>query len=1341
MKKILYLLILIVSVTFRVGGQKSISFEYLGLSEGLSQISAISMLQDSLGRVWIGTRDGLNLYDGNNFRVFRSVPRDTSSLLGQNVLSLSQSEKHILIGTRLGLSLLNVETLKFDQYPFDEVKSVLAFRGKTMVGTSGGLFSLDKEMGKFERASEIFSVETSVNSLYKDHAGLLWICSSDGLYLYDSVYEEAAKVLSGNITAVFNDTRKRLWVGTDGQGVMLLDRQYNIVRTFSSNSGSENGNLVGDIVRDIDEDNSGNIWVGTFLGLSIIDGETFEVSNHQQNDEYPGKLLHNSIWSIMKDYQGTMWVGTYFGGVHCYNPEYQVFHRYAIMDAHGGGTGFRVIGNMLEDSENNLWIATEGGGLDYFNRKTGTFLHYTTHNGKGKSLSSNNVRALYLHNNETLFVGTHYGGLNKLDIPSGKIRHFRSEKNDSSAIQCNIVNEIIPFGSDYLLATHQGVIRFDPETEVFSHFIESEVERERVGPVIYTLFEDSFGKLWIGTEKRGVFCYDVKRGVIDNYAYSIDNKSSVSNNSISCIFEDHRFRLWVGTLGGGLNRYLREEDRFVNYLDKVGGFSGNFIYGIEESRFGNLWVATSKGLSRFDIDHEQFYYYHESNGFPLQELNQGALYLTSDGTVFVGGVHGLISFKEEDLLNNDIRFSLVFSSLYVNNSEVMPGDNTGILKKDLPFVEDITLKASQNVFTVHFSGCNYVPQHKALYQYKLEGFNEDWVEAGSRNFVTYTNLNPGDYLLKVRGVSGVEKNVIDEKVLRIHVLPPWYKTWYAILFYVLVFIALVLWVNYFYLSKARLADSLKAERQEKEKIKELNQIKLKFFTNISHEFRTPLTLITGILEAVLENTKPTARNYGRLLMVKHHALRLNNLITELLDFRKMEQGYIKLKVSENKLSDFLNNIREAFSEHAQHRQIRFDCRNCSYDGSIWFDVRQMEKVFFNLLSNAFKVVQDEVGKVSLEVIDQQGEVDIIVSDNGVGMTPEEAKYVFDRFYQTGSADLNTAKGTGIGLALTKMLVEEHGGRISIKSEKDKGTAFTISLKKGNRHFNAEELVPHKDIVPVDNAFLAEQPVPEEKMDEAPENAPLLLVVEDNEEVRRMLKSILGSQYRIIEAEDGNQGLKSAIDEQPDLIISDVMMPNLSGTEMCARLKRNIQTSHIPVILLTARTAIEYQIEGIETGADDYITKPFSVKLLKARVKNLLRNRAALQEKFRQDPAADIKELATTSIDQELVERAKAIVDAHIDDTDFDVNDFAAEMGLGRTRLYSKIKGITGQTPNNFILSIRLRTAADLLVNKSGLNVSEIAYATGFNTPRYFSRCFRDYFGVSPSNYIEKDDEV
>ncbi len=1313
---------------------ENIRFDYLNVSNGLSQNSVTALAQDSIGRIWIGTRDGLNVYDGTKIKIFRQIRANSNSLLGHFVNDIKIYGNNLWVVTKSGVSHLNISNSKFETFPKQGVISIIQYNGVVFVGTKTGMLTLDENSKSFQESPILPNYSVSVTHFNIDKSQTLWISTSKGVFAH---FKSGiiVKVFDCSATVTFIDKHKQLWIGTSDNGVFVLNNKRQVFKHFVHDNSANS--IPNNLVRDIEHDVKGNIWIGTFKGLSVVNSSNFSIQNFTNDDKREKSLSQNSIYALLRDKQNGIWIGTFFGGINYFN--HDVYSQYEIVKEGDRGTSSGVIGEMLEDNNANLWIATEGGGLNYLNRKTGKFTHYQHVEGK-PGLSQDIIRSLYLKDKNTLLIGTHLGGLNVMDIKTGNIKTFLHNPTDATSIPSNIVRDILPYKGHFLLATDKGVVKYNATNQRFSLFFDK-LKQAIVSVMVNCILEDSFGTLWFGTEDYGLFAYQQKTGVLKRYYTASGNTKSIGDNNISCMYEDHLFRLWIGTSGGGLNQYNREKDCFEVYNITTHNFPSNFILGIKESNYGSLWISTSKGLSLFDVFKNKVTNYSQKNGFPIDELNQNALYLSNNGELFVGGIHGLVSFNEKAILNQKQQHNMTFESLYVNNKEVLPQDDSEILENTLAFTDEIELKPGQNVFTIEYSACNYIKTSKNTYRYKLENFDVDWIEAGDQSSVTYTNLNPGSYTLRVQGLSGVKGAVIGEKSLQISVIPPIYRTWYAVVFYILLGIFIFLWVKRMYRNRIVLENRVKSEQREKIQINQLNQSKLEFFTNISHEFRTPLTLISGTLESILENPKTLKENQAKIISTHKNVLRLNNLVTELLDFRKLELGYNSLKVQEVNFDSFLDDIYKAFADYAKYHAIEFNYSKQS-DVTLWLDKTQMEKVFYNLLSNAFKFVDDVHGKVSMLINETPDLVQVQIEDNGIGISKEKIDHIFDPYFQIDTIQVNPKrKGSGIGLALCKQILTEHVGEISVHSDEN-GTIFTIKLLKGNAHYKESDFATemHEDSGSTLKSFdlieVDETEISAELFDLTDNQHLSLLIVEDNAEARKLIRSIFESTYKIYEAEDGEEGVRRAIEIQPSVIISDVMMPKVTGTELCSKLKRNIQTSHIPIILLTAKATEEYKIEGLETGADDYITKPFSNKLLKAKVKNLINNRLLLQQKFRNDPHIKVSEVTSNSLDQKFLDQARAIVMKHIDQTEFVAQDFAREMGVGRSKLFDKIKGITGQTPNEFIVSIRLAKAAELLMHEHDeLNISEIAYTVGFSTASYFSKCFKQHFGVTPTEYL------
>lgn len=1335
MKRILVLFIFLLEVL--ICKAQDIYFDHLDLKNGLSQISVTALEQDNLGTMWIGTRDGLNRYNGYEIDIFRHNRQDTSSLLGNNIRDLKvDANDKLWILTAEGISNINLQNEELINFPNQNVNCIYINDKNKWVGTNLGLFFLDEENCKYKAATQIFPHRTKVNEVFEDSEGNLLIGTSDkGLFRYDALTKQLDSILDIEVSCIHKSSDDLIWLGTTENGVYCL-RKNQIVAHYNQASG-----LAHNVIRDITEDKQGRIWIGTFLGLSIFEAEKKLFTNYYQSDKKPYGLSHNSIYTLFCDQEGSIWIGSYFGGVNIYNPKTNVFRYYIADSDQNKSINYRVVGSMLEDDEKNLWIATEGGGVNFFDRKKKKFKHITKGSGT-YSLSHNNAKSLYLDEKGRLWIGTHLGGLNVLDTKTGRVKRYLKNEDKAYSIPSNIISAIIPFEGNLLLGTNEGVVLFNVAKEEFKPLFEHENINKKIGKKIYALLLDRNQRLWIGSENKGLSLYDFKSGDLKNFRNDSHKPKSIGSNFVYQIYQDHMRRIWVATSGGGLNRYHPEDDSFTSYTSSHYDLPSDFIYGIAESRYGFLWIATSKGISRFDVEEEKFRAYDYQNGFPLSEINERGLYITSDGEVFVGGIHGMVSFYEKELQNQSIKHPLYFTELRVNNKEVHPNDETNILSQTLPYTNLIHLNHKHSVVSFDFTSFNYLKTNKTKYSYKLEGFDSDWVDAGYRRSVNYTNLKPGSYTFNVKeklrqGEDGAETS------MKIIIDPPYYDTWWAYLIYIAIISGVLFYINRMLISKALLEDNLKKEQSDKEQIREMNRSKLQFFTNISHEFRTPLTLILGQLESLLDESNALApKLYNKMLVAYKNSFRLKKLIDELLEFRKQELGHMKLKVNEHDFVDFSNMIFESFKEHAERQEIKYKLVCYQDKIPLWFDARQLEKVFFNLLSNAFKFTP-KGGSIYVLINKESQNLSIKVIDSGPGMPKEYLEKIFDRFYQVNNLSEHKQQelGSGIGLALSKGIVDMHGGCVRVESELGEGACFEVSLPLGKDHFEEEQVIWDKQQI-LESSL--QSPLLIEKNDEAeifdednliPKSANLL-IVEDNAEVRAMLYASFKDEYDIVEAENGQVGLEAAMKNQPDLIMSDVMMPLMTGTDMCQKLKSDLNTCHIPIILLTAKEATEHRLEGLETGADDYITKPFNIKLLQARCRNLIKSRRQLQERFQTNPGLGIKNITTNSLDAELLEKAIDIVDKHLDNSKFDVNTFAQEMCLGRTNLYAKIKGITGQTPNEFILSSRLKKAALLLQTESGVSVANVAYSVGFTTPRYFSKCFSDHFKISPSKYAK-----
>lgn len=1317
---------------------QNITFRHLTTDEGLSQITVNSMYIDERGFVWIGTRDGLCRYNGNDIKTFKLQKDNPNSLFCNTVIRLDGNQDGIiyLLCTE-GVSEFDFRMEKFTTLVEGDVAAIYYNNG-LYIGRGNEISFFDPATREISSYYQLPEKHAVVSCMLKDDNNVLWIGTTNyGLYRLDVKKKELIDhpVDKANITSIYPDSEGGFWVGSWTKGVFWF--KGDSVKNFRYNPKDKNG-LCSDFVRDCCEDNAGNVWIGTFYGLNRYDKKTGEFMRFEANVDNPEGLTHSSVWCIVKDHQGTLWMGTYFGGVNYFNPEYEIYTRFKTSIKEEEGLSSPIVGHMLEDKHNNLWIATEGGGLNKYDRKSGKFKWYKHIPGRN-SISQNNIKALYYDaNHDCLWIGTHLGSLNKLDLKTDRFTNYYYKEGDKEGLPSDIIRDILPYKDSLIIATQNGICMFNPvDGKCRQMFKDTKLGRSI--KMVASLFFDHEGTLWIAATGEGVFTYRFDTNVLTNYRHDPKNPGSLSNNNVNNITEGHSNDLWISTSGSGLDLYHYDTGTFENFDVLSNGLSSDCIYAVCESRYGKLLVITNRGFSQFDQSNKTFYNYTIEDGFPLTAVNENALYLSADGKVFLGGVSGLVSFNEKDLQFVPKSYNIILNRLNVNGKEVKVGDDTGILHNSLCSTREITLQSRHSVFTVEFAVSNFIPANKDEIIYKLEGFSDEWINTRGQHFITYTNLNPGTYTLIIKGK---DNPFAPEARLSIRVLPPFYKTAYAYLIYILIIGAILFYLVRIYNGRIKLKASLKYEKKHIQDMELLNQSKLRFFTNISHEFRTPLTLITGHIEMLMQVQSFAPAVYNRILGIYKNCLQLQELITELLDFRKQEQGHMKIKVWHHDLVNFLYENYLIFREYAATRQIQFQFLKEIEALDVWFDAKQMQKVINNLVSNALKYTKAG-DTITIKVKKENEEAVIDVIDTGAGIALEDRDKIFDRFYQ----NIQSQSGTGIGLALTKGIVELHRGTISVSSELGHGSVFTVRLKLGKSHFEDEQICEPES---------SDKPLPEsEKLEvdlreqEATDTQTLktgdvkMLIVEDNDALKEMLVNIFATFYTVITASDGEEGWEKVKGELPNIVLSDVMMPKMSGTKLCKLIKNDMDTCHIPVVLITARTAIEYNMEGLRLGADDYVTKPFNINLLISRCNNLVNSRIILQEKFSKQPQSIPQMLATNVMDKAILDKAMQIIEKYLDNTEFNINIFAREMGIARTNLFAKIKAITGQTPNEFISTIRLKKAAVLLKNNPELNISEISDRVGFSSSRYFSKCFKDQYHISPISYRKgksEDDE-
>ncbi len=1347
--------------------KKRLFFKSYTLDQGLSHNTVFSIEQDYQGFIWFGTQGGLNRFDGYEFKKYFHDPGDSLTLPGNTVNCVFQdSRKRLWVATNEGLSIYNREKdnfINFEDYSGKTLSNSIITTiiednsGGYWIGTfNGGVNYYNEEKDSFyiirnSHNSERLSSNT-IRAIREDENGLIWIGTRNGLTKYDpekniikSYYFHPEEVTGGNdVRYIYSDQSKNLLLATNGGGLITFNKETN---NFDiNNGGSEsNGKLSSNTIRTIIRDENGILWIGTLNGLFLLDENTGVFHHYKHNPDDPGTLNAHSVRAIFEDKDGNIWLGLYYGGINFYNQENSQFQNFTERGPNESGLSSNIISSFVEDQDGNLWIGTEGGGLNFFNRTTGQFTHYLHHPHKN-SISSNFIKSLALDENGKLWIGTIEAGLDYFDPGSSTFHNFRNDPSDIHSLSNNYIRSIyIDSEKNLWVGTNGGGLnKFNIENEYFKRFPYDNGDNTITGSNINSIVEDSSGLLIIGTNK-GLNIYNPET-YQNKFINSIANDTPLSE--IWCLYLNKNDKLWIGTNENGLVHYDREKNIF-NSFTQEDALLNNVVYGIIPDNNNYLWVSTNKGLSRFNLKDHSVKNFDSHSGLMSNQFNYNSYYKTKAGEILVGGNRGFTLFHPNEIRSNKIMPPAVITDFKLFNKSVNLNDQNSPLHSNIIIADEVTLNHKQTVFSIEFAALSYVAPEKNQYEYTLEGFLDDWLYLGNNRSVTFTNLDPGKYLFKLRASNNDDIWNEAGTSLSVNVLPPWWKTGWAFSAYALIITGLFLIALKAYKIRVDEKNKLKYERLEKQRIIELNQMKLKFFTNISHEFRTPLSLIIGPVEELVEKFRNNQDGISKKLSVIHkNSITLHHLIEQLMAFRKIEAGALKLKIKKIELLNYLSRINDSFLDLANKKNIKFLFSHEISPLYIWIDPDMMEKVFINILSNAFHhTPKNGEVKISAYKNINSGDIEIKISDTGPGIPENKLEKIFERFYQIDNPQADPHHGTGIGLSFARDIINLHHGSISAKNIKGKGVGFIINIKPGKEHLKEHIMVDEAEKVKDqelvnDSGYDHDVIMPQEENGETndPEKEKSgkykLLIVEDNESLNNYLKDTLSEDYRIYSAYNGKEGLTQARVHNPDLIIMDVMMPEMNGVELTKMLKNEFETSHIPILMLTAKSSISDEIQGFEEGADAYVTKPFSMKLLRTQISSLLQNRENLRKVFNLNLKLDPSEINIQSMDDKFINRAKEIVEENISEEKLNVQLLAKELGMSRMQLNRKMKGLLNQSPSDFIRTIRLKRASQLLTDGK-LNVSEVIYHIGINSRTYFTKAFKEQFGMSPKEYAKK----
>jgi len=1341
---------------------QDLHFTKYNVETGLSQNTVWCMLQDSQGFIWIGTKDGLNRFDGLTYKIYKSKPSD-ANMIGNNFIRslFEDKDKNIWVGTDKGLYIFNTTLERFSAFQVktsekvgikEAVNSIVEDkRGNIWIGVFGqGLFKYSQKNGRLVHFSNKPNDPQSLGSdqvwtVMVDSKNTVWVGTlfgglnkylpSKGKFKRYIADGKPGNITDNNIYSLYEDSQQHFWIGSWQSGLILLDRDKDLFSSMNANDPSFSPK--NSVIRNIIEYHPGSLLVCTDQGLNIFEIRNKTTKKYRKEALDPRSISDNAIYSILKDVEGNFWIGTYFGGVNFLATNAKPIEHYFPTGEPGSLKGYDI-SQMIEDPSGNIWIGTEDNGLNYFNTKKRTFTNFSQKSSALK-LSNHNLHALLLENNK-LWVGTMGSGLDVINLTSRSTKNYRHNLFNTKTLSDDGVFSIYKdkMGTIWV-GTIIGLNKYNPKEDNFTR-----IDVLGLNNIyIYDIIDDKQGNVWFASYEKGLFRYNTHTGKWKNYRHKASLSSSLGYDKVISLWCDAKGRMWIGTEGGGLIRYNYKTDNFITYSEKD-GLPNNVIYSIKDDKAGFIWFTTNSGLVRLNPDKWNIKVYKKSDGLQSNQFNYKSGLKTSDGKLYFGGINGINCFYPDSFIFNRDVPPVVFTNFQLFNKDAGIAVKGSPLSQSIRFTHKITLSHKQSILNFEFIALSYIAPNKNQYAYKLEHFDPQWNLIGNEHKVSYTNLPSGEYTLRIKASNN--DGIWNDTGASIHirVLPPWWKSIYAYVFYLITLVISIVAFQRYLIKRAEKKHKLNIDRIKEQKERETYQSKIDFFTNIAHEIRTPLTLISGPLERLVHSDDGSTEIKEEYSLMRKNVNWLLKLVNQLLDFRKIENGHYKLNPYNANMTELLNTIFFRFTPLARQNSIKFIFNHDGDEAYFYFDSEVIIKIVSNLLSNAFKFAKSEI-ELSLKIIKEEGicsTIEIRVKDDGIGIPPEKLGKIFLPFYQINNPERGKmpAFGTGLGLTFSKSLADLHKGSLYVTSRMGRGSEFILEIPAipsiqmdetendtpsglGNNIIESyveSELVSNK---PISQTFPSH-------------DVPDVLIVEDNEDLCNFLLNSLKNEFSITLAPNGIDALEIIKANSFDLVVSDIMMPEMDGITLCSILKKDIRTSHIPVILLTAKTNLTSKIEGLEQGADAYIDKPFVFEYLKAQMINLIDNRVRLKALFARQPYVDTTILSYTKADELFMERTREIIYAHIDDYNFSVDELASLLNMSRSGLHKKLKAISGYSPVDFVRVIRLKRAAEILATGTK-RVNEVCLAVGFNTPSYFSKCFQRQFGVLPKDFTIK----
>lgn len=1304
-KGLLIILLLAVSQT----NAQHYSFRHYQVENGLSNNTVYCSLQDKHGFLWFGTKDGLNRFDGYRFKVY-AVPNKGQDLTSYFISCLQEDDHGVLwAGCRNGLFSFDSRQEKL--VPFSDTLPEI---NALVTDGAGQLWFISRStVCRYNFTTKTLTTFPphqyfNATTLCRDSRGGIWAATNDGwLQRFDAatgsfqpfnVFAHSPKASSNWILKLFASDHHTIYVGTFNQGL----KEFDIATCSYKDVLTYNANKTVITIRDILQCSPTEYWFASESGIFILDTRTQQFTNLRKQIADPYSLTDNAVYTLCKDREGGIWAGTYFGGINYYSRQYDRFQK--IFPDHSANTiSGSIVREICEDADGNIWIGTEDAGLNKLNPAKGIITQFTP-TGTTHGISYSNIHGLLAVDNE-LWIGTFENGLDIMDRTTGKVKkHYVAGPGDHE-LKSNFIVSLLQTSAGAIYAgTSNCLFKYDPSTDGFTR-----IAAIPDGTFVSCLLEDKTRTIWVGTHDRGIYFFNPYTNVSGHFENDTGNANSLSANTVNAIYEDAGQQLWLGTEGGGLCRFNRERTAFSRITIRE-GLPSNFVFKILEDDQQHLWISTSRGLVRYNRHHSSFVTYTKANGLLNDQFNYNSGYKDKKGRMFFGSVKGLTSFYPDDLVNSSIVAPVFITGFQVQNKE-MAVDREG----------KITLPWDKSSFSVDFAALSYISPEMTTYSYLMEGLDKEWTVLKSNRKLYFTNVEPGDYRLLIRALQGNGEWSHQPAALQISILPPWWKSLPAYCLYVMLTVLATWYLVRKYHRQIKLRQQRRMEILESEKAKELYRSKIEFFTNVAHEIRTPLTLIKLPLDKILATPQLMDSIKDNLTIMEKNTNRLIDLTNQLLDFRKTENNSVSLSYVKTDIPELLEQIFVSFKPAAEQKELPFKLEMPRMHFQAYVDPEAVKKIVGNLLSNAIKYSDSYVLVKIMPFSSEDHFFCIRVSNDGCLIPHHLKEKIFEPFYRMKESEKE--QGTGIGLALALSLTQLHKGTLSVETD-DRLNHFSLTLPIHQETefelFQEETPAITTDTLP---GFMEE---------EGPDKN-VILLVEDNKDILDFIARDLAVEYTVIKAQNGAEAIQKIASTNVQLIISDIMMPIMDGYSLCKEVKSNMEYSHIPIILLTAKTSLQAKIEGLELGADAYIEKPFSQPHLLAQIRSLLNNRNKIKEHFANSPLANIKTMAYSRADEKFLLTVNDIIHQNIANPAFNVDQLARTMNMSRPTLYRKIRGLSNLSPNELINITRLKKAAELL-SEDHYKIYEVADMVGYSLAANFSRDFMKQFNISPSDY-------